>query len=82
VKKERTIYIPNMCDGAQVFASAMRHTGIDARVLPQPDKESVDIGRQFTSGRECLPAIITAGDMVKKINSSDSVFDLGGNVCR
>ena len=71
VKKERTIYIPNMCDGAQVFASAMRHTGIDARVLPQPDEESVTIGRQFTSGHECLPAIITAGDMVKKINSSD-----------
>ncbi|KPJ73194.1 hypothetical protein AMJ52_04095, partial [candidate division TA06 bacterium DG_78] len=70
IKKEKTIYIPDMCDAAHVFASALRHVGIDAQVLPAPDEESISIGRQFTSGRECLPAIITAGDMVKKINST------------
>lgn len=69
IKKEKTIYIPYMCDAAKVMASAMKCTGIDAQVLPPPDEESITIGRQFTSGRECLPAIITAGDMVKKINS-------------
>lgn len=71
VHKHRTIYIPDMCDTAKVFAAAMRYAGIDARVLPTPDEESVIIGRQFTSGKECLPAIITAGDMVKKINEPD-----------
>jgi len=71
VRKDRTIYIPDMCDAAQVLAAAMRHAGIDAHVLPSPDIESVNIGRQHTSGKECLPAIITAGDMVKKINAPD-----------
>ena len=71
IKKERTIYIPDMCDAAKVLASAMKHAGIDAQVLPAPNEESIIIGRQFTSGRECLPAIITAGDMVKKINAPD-----------
>lgn len=71
VRKNRTIYIPDMCDAAQVLAAAMRYAGIDGRVLPPPDAESVNIGRQFTSGKECLPAIITAGDMVKKINAPD-----------
>ncbi|UCG91918.1 MAG: CoA activase [candidate division WOR-3 bacterium] len=71
IRKEKKIYIPDMCDGARVLASAMRYTGIDAEVLPPPDEESITIGRQFTSGRECLPAIITAGDMVKKLRSAD-----------
>ncbi len=71
IKKERTIYLPNMCDAAKALASAMRYAGIDAKVLPPPDEESIIIGRQFTSGRECFPAILTAGDMVKKINSPD-----------
>lgn len=69
VKEGRTIYVPYMCDGARVLASAMRHAGIDAEVLPKPDEDSINIGRQYTSGRECIPAIITAGDMVKKLNS-------------
>ncbi|MGB3340153.1 MAG: acyl-CoA dehydratase activase [bacterium] len=71
VRKDRTIYIPDMCDAAKVFAAAMRNAGIDAHVLPSPDVESVTLGRQYTSGKECLPAIITAGDMVKKINAPD-----------
>lgn len=69
VKKGRRIYVPYMCDGARVLASAMKFGGIDAEVLPPPDEESINIGRMYTSGRECIPAIITAGDMVKKINS-------------
>ncbi|MDH4210440.1 MAG: acyl-CoA dehydratase activase [candidate division WOR-3 bacterium] len=71
VKEGRTIYVPYMCDGARVLAGAMKRAGIDAEVLPKPDEESISIGRQYTSGRECIPAIITAGDMVKKINSPD-----------
>jgi len=71
IARKKTIYIPDMCDGANVLASAMRQTGIDARVLPPPDEESIVIGRQFTSGRECFPAILTAGDMIKKINAPD-----------
>jgi predicted CoA-substrate-specific enzyme activase len=69
VKDGRKIYIPYMCDGARVLASAMKYGGIDAEVLPPPDEESINLGRKYTSGRECIPAIITAGDMVKKIDS-------------
>ena len=71
VKEGRKVYVPYMCDGARVLAGAMKHAGIDAEVLPKPDEESINIGRQYTSGRECIPAIITAGDMVKKIRSPD-----------
>ncbi|UCC12343.1 MAG: CoA activase [candidate division WOR-3 bacterium] len=73
VHRSRTIYIPDMCDAAQMLAAAMRYSGVDARVLPPPDEESITIGRQFTSGKECFPAILTAGDMIKKIRSPDFV---------
>ena len=69
--RDRTIYVPYMCDTAVVLASAMRGAGIDAQVLPFPDEDSILIGRQYTTGRECFPAILTAGDMIKKIRSPD-----------
>uniref|UniRef100_A0A7C4THL2 CoA activase n=1 Tax=candidate division WOR-3 bacterium TaxID=2052148 RepID=A0A7C4THL2_UNCW3 len=68
---DRTIYIPDMCDGAKVLCSAMRYAGIDAKLLDTPDDESVLLGRKYTSGRECLPAIITTGDIIKKVQARD-----------
>jgi len=75
LKKERKIFIPYMCDGAKILCSGMRFAGIDAEVMEPPDEESIMLGRKFTSGRECLPAIITAGDMLKKIKSIDFAPD-------
>ncbi|UCF70604.1 MAG: CoA activase [candidate division WOR-3 bacterium] len=69
VKEGRKIFIPYMCNGARILAGAMKFAGVDTEVLPPPDEESINIGRKYTSGRECIPAIITAGDMVKKVNS-------------
>ncbi len=71
LSKNRRVYIPDMCDGAKVLASAMKSAGIEAQVMACPDEESLILGRQFTSGRECLPAIITAGDMVKQTQKPD-----------
>ncbi len=78
VQRERKIYIPYMCDAARVLASAMRYAGINAEVMPFPDQESIDIGRKYTTGRECLPAIITAGDMIKKLRSPDFIPEKSG----
>jgi len=64
---DRTLYIPRMCEHAHALAAAFRAGGQDAQVLPMSDDESVLIGRRFTNGKECLPAIITCGDMVKKV---------------
>ncbi|MEO0095957.1 MAG: acyl-CoA dehydratase activase [candidate division WOR-3 bacterium] len=71
LRKERKVFIPYMCDGARVLCSGMRFAGIEAEVMDPPNEESIMLGRKFTSGRECLPAIITAGDMLKKIKASN-----------
>jgi predicted CoA-substrate-specific enzyme activase len=63
----RTLYIPWMGDHAYALAAAFRHCGQPAEVLPLADDETLKWGRQYTSGKECLPCIITTGDMLKKI---------------
>jgi predicted CoA-substrate-specific enzyme activase len=70
-KKRRTIYIPYMCDHGRMIAASMRANGVLAEALPMADKQSIDIGRKFTSGKECYPAILTTGDIVKKAMSPD-----------
>ena len=70
-KKKRTIYIPYMCDHGRMIASSMRTHGVLAEALPMANKQSIDIGRKFTSGKECYPAILTTGDIVKKAMSPD-----------
>ncbi|MBN1846046.1 MAG: hypothetical protein JW810_10210 [Sedimentisphaerales bacterium] len=64
---ERTLYIPWMGDHAYALAAAFRHCGQPAEVLPMADEETLRWGRQYTSGKECLPCIVTTGDMLKKI---------------
>ncbi len=65
----KKLYLPYMCDHAFAIAAAFRNSGIDTEVLPHPTVESSDLGRRFTSGKECYPCIVTTGDMVKKIRS-------------
>ncbi|MCX7857208.1 MAG: acyl-CoA dehydratase activase [Deltaproteobacteria bacterium] len=85
----RKIYIPHMCDHSYPFASAFKACGVDAEVMETSNEETVNIGRKFTSGRECYPCILTTGDMVRTAMSKDfdpkrSAFFMpsGGGPCR
>jgi predicted CoA-substrate-specific enzyme activase len=69
--KHRTLYIPHMADHGRILAAVMRHHGIPAYTMPMADRESLAIGRKFTSGRECYPCIITTGDIVKQTMTPD-----------
>lgn len=68
---KRTIYIPHMADHAYALAAAFQKCGVDAEVLPESDKESLELAKRFVSGKECYPCAVTTGDMVKKVLSKD-----------
>ncbi len=68
LKRSRTVYIPHMCEHTHTLAAAFRSAGIPAEALPPSSEESITLGRRYTLGKECLPAIITTGDMLMKIN--------------
>ncbi|MFN3921661.1 MAG: CoA activase, partial [Caldimicrobium sp.] len=85
----RTIYIPYMADHAKALAAAFRACGVKAEVLPEPDEESLELGRKWTSGKECYPTILTTGDLIKLVKRPNfdpekSVFFMpdGSGPCR
>ena len=60
----RTLYIPYMGDAAHGIAACFRSYSQPAEVMPISGEQGLLKGRQFTSGKECLPCAITAGDML------------------
>jgi len=81
---QRIMLIPNMSDMAHALAAAFQQQGMPAEVLPEPDEETLMWGRRHTSGKECFPAIVTTGDMVKFVKRDDFdrdryAFFMGGS---
>jgi predicted CoA-substrate-specific enzyme activase len=68
---KRKLYIPNMTPHAYAFAAAFTKSGVPAEVLPESDGKTLEYGRNFTSGKECYPCIVTTGDMVRKVMDPD-----------
>ncbi|MHB1189634.1 MAG: acyl-CoA dehydratase activase, partial [Armatimonadota bacterium] len=81
---ERTVMIPNMSAHAYALAAAFECSGMKAAVLPEPDDETLEWGRKYTTGKECFPCIVTTGDMVKftkrpEFDRDKYAFFMGGS---
>ena len=63
-----TVYIPQMCSHAFILEAVFKSQGIEARVMDASDEESIRWGRKWTTGKECYPALLTTGDMIREIN--------------
>lgn len=68
---KRKVYLPPMTDHAYAAAAAFRACGVDSEVLPPSDNETLLLGRQLTSGKECYPCILTTGDLAKLVRRPD-----------
>ncbi|MBI4654671.1 MAG: CoA protein activase [Nitrospirae bacterium] len=68
---EKKVFIPKMCDHGYALAAAFEFSGISVEVLPEPDRETMEIGRKYVSGKQCFPCVLTIGEMLKKIFSAD-----------
>ncbi len=59
----KTVLIPEMNRiGSHLIAATFRSFGINARVLPT--YKGLDIGKKYTSGKECFPCQVTLGDVL------------------
>ena len=74
---ERILYLPPMTDHLHAFAAAFQANGLEARLLPASDAESLRLGRTYTKGKECLPAVLTTGDILKAVQAPDFDPDRG-----
>jgi activator of 2-hydroxyglutaryl-CoA dehydratase/predicted nucleotide-binding protein (sugar kinase/HSP70/actin superfamily) len=68
VKADQTLLlIPRMGTGAEVAAACLRGEGFRCETLPMPDREDVRVGRRYTSGKECVPMMLTTGSLLNRI---------------
>ena len=64
--RRRHLYFSRMTDcGTEAVAAAFRSLGFRASVLPPPDGRTLELGSQYLTGDECLPAKVTLGDFLK-----------------
>jgi len=61
----KRLFIPNFSEHAHIYASVLRSAGLDAQVLPMPDAETLRLGEELSSGRECHPFSIILGELAK-----------------
>ena len=64
-KKQFKILIPPMGDNALIIAAGFRSCNVSCETLPIPTRETVLLGRRYTSGKECLPMLITLGSILE-----------------
>jgi predicted CoA-substrate-specific enzyme activase len=63
------VLVPRMGQGAEVLAACLRGVGIEAESLPMPTRQTLQIGRRYTSGKECVPMTITTGSLVERLQN-------------
>ena len=68
---KKVLYIPYMAEHAFALRSAFSACGIKAEVMPESDEITLNLGRKYTSGKECYPCVLTTGDIVKLIQDPD-----------
>lgn len=73
------VLLPRMGPQAEVAAAALRADGVNAEALPLSTREDVRTGRQHTSGKECLPMMLTLGTLLNRVRDakpSETTFSL------
>jgi predicted nucleotide-binding protein (sugar kinase/HSP70/actin superfamily) len=68
---DKTFYVSYVSGHSVIWAAAFDSVGLDARVLPEPDQLSEEIGRRYVSGKECHPYLLTTGDLVRMTELDD-----------
>jgi predicted nucleotide-binding protein (sugar kinase/HSP70/actin superfamily) len=62
-----SVLIPEMNrSSAHLFAAALKAFAVDARVLPTGS--GLELGKKYTSGKECYPCLVTLGDLLHFID--------------
>ena len=68
--RNRKIIVPFFSRFISPFiVSAFNSMGYDIETLPEPDRESVEVGLKYCNNEICYPAIIVIGDLIKALQS-------------
>jgi predicted nucleotide-binding protein (sugar kinase/HSP70/actin superfamily) len=65
--RSKTVYVPYMTDHVYAFLGALAHQGIKGKGLPMHDERTLEYGRRYAEGGECLPFVLTLGEFIKLV---------------
>lgn len=71
-KASETILVPWMGSGSSVGAACLRAAGFHAEALAIPNRSALQLGRRYTSGKECVPVTLTLGRLIQKLRDEPS----------
>jgi predicted nucleotide-binding protein (sugar kinase/HSP70/actin superfamily) len=64
----KTVLVPEMSrSGSRLVVATLRGFGIDAQLMDT--YEGLQLGKRFTSGKECFPCQVTLGDVIHRLES-------------
>jgi len=67
VRDDEVMLVPRLGPGSEAVTAAFRGLGIQAEDLPWLDAEMLKLGRRHTSGKECVPATMTLGTLLHRL---------------
>ena len=74
--KTHTVLVPNMSPiHFDILAPALRHNGLNVELLPDCDKETIDIGLKYVNNDACYPSICVVGQIMKALLSGKYDLD-------
>ena len=59
------IFVPNISEHAYAIAASLHSVGFETEVLPPPDEATVKLGEEHSTGGECHPWVIMAGELAR-----------------
>jgi len=71
IQPDERVLIPMLGANSEVLAACLRGRGVRAETLPPVDVEALRMGRRLTSGKECIPACMNLGALIKRLKQSD-----------
>lgn len=68
--RKRKIIVPYFAEDYSAYLPLIfNRSGYDFRILPRPDRRSVELGLQYASNDICYPGTIVIGDIIKALKS-------------
>ena len=61
------VLLPRMGPQAEFAAAALRCDGFRAEAMPFSNRDDVRTGRKYTSGKECVPMMVTLGTLLNRV---------------
>ncbi|MFH2060916.1 MAG: acyl-CoA dehydratase activase [Pseudomonadota bacterium] len=69
--KKRMIWAPFFSEDYSAYLPAIfKNCGYEFKILPKPDRQSVDLGLQYANNDICYPGLILIGDIIKALKNN------------